>query len=202
MLESVFAVIKSNQNIDKSRIFEHDFLYTAYADDTTFFVKNQTSAIEILKVFDNSPKIFGLKLNKKKSEIAGIGTLKGVRVALCSMQCIIINEETVKILGINFSHNKKLEEEKSFNNHIAKIENVLRVWRMRDLTIEGKIVIFKSLAISKIVHLALIKTVPISRGGCRGLPLLPMQHPEMAHINFQSSAFGSKKSVNKILKLD
>ena len=123
-------------------------------------------------------------------------------MALCGMQCIIINEETVKILGINFSHNKKLEEEKSFNNHIAKIENVLRVWRMRDLTIEGKIVIFKSLAISKIVHLALIKTVPISRGGCRGLPLLPMQHPKMAHINFQSSAFGSKKTVNKILKRD
>ena len=22
------------------------------------------------------------------------------------------------------------------------------------------------------------------RGGCRGLPLLPMQHPEIAHINF------------------
>ena len=32
---------------------------------------------------------------------------------------------------------------------------------MRGLTIEGKIVIFKSLAISKIVHLGLIKTVPI-----------------------------------------
>ena len=25
-----------------------------------------------------------------------------------------------------------------------------------------------------------------ARGGCRGLPLLPMQHPEMADINFQS----------------
>ena len=33
---------------------------------------------------------------------------------------------------------------------------------MRDLlTIEGNIVIFKSLAISKVVHLVLIKTVPI-----------------------------------------
>ena len=32
---------------------------------------------------------------------------------------------------------------------------------MTALTIEGKIVIFKSLAISKIVQLALIKTVPI-----------------------------------------
>ena len=41
------------------------------------------------------------------------------------------------------------------------MENVLRVWRMRDLTIEWRIVIFKSLAISKIVHLALIKTETI-----------------------------------------
>ena len=32
---------------------------------------------------------------------------------------------------------------------------------MRGLTIEGKIVMFKSLAISKIVHLTLIKALPI-----------------------------------------
>ena len=52
VLKVVFTVIKSNQNIDKLRIFEHDFMYTTYADDTTFFVKNQTSVIEMLKVFD------------------------------------------------------------------------------------------------------------------------------------------------------
>ena len=31
---------------------------------------------------------------------------------------------------------------------------------MRNLTIEGKVLVFKSLAISKIVHLSLITTVP------------------------------------------
>ena len=40
------------------------------------------------------------------------------------------------------------------------------------------------------------------RSGCRGLPLLPMQHPEMAHINFQNWVLVSKKTVNKTLKLD
>ena len=113
MLEVVFAVIKSNQNIDKLGIFEHGFLYTACADDTTFFVKNQTSRIEILKVFDNFSKIFGLKLNKSKCEIAGIGALRGVRVTLRNMQCIKLNGETVKIVRIDFSYNKKLEEEKN-----------------------------------------------------------------------------------------
>ena len=57
-------------------------------------------------------------------------------MALCGMQCISLNEQTVKIRGIQFSYNKKLEEEKNFNNHIIK---------MRDLTIEGKIVIFKAI---------------------------------------------------------
>ena len=147
VLEVVFAVIKSNQNIDKLRIFEHDFLYTAYADDTIFFVKNQTSVIEILKIFDKFSQTSGLKPNKSKCEIAGIGALKAVRVTLCGMQCINLNEQTVKSLGIHFSYNKKLEEEKNVNNHIAEIEHVLKVWRMRDLTTEGNIVIFKSLAI-------------------------------------------------------
>ena len=72
------------------------------------------------------------------------------------MQCISLPEQTVKILGIHFSYSKKLAEEENFNNHISKIKNVSKVWRMRDLMIDGKILIFKLLAISKVVHLALI----------------------------------------------
>ena len=33
---------------------------------------------------------------------------------------------------------------------------------MRDLTLEGKVTIFKSLAISKIAHLALVTNIPVS----------------------------------------
>ena len=41
-----------------------------------------------------------------------------------------------------------------------KIESALRLWRMRNLTTEGKVSVFKSLAIFRIVHLSLITTVP------------------------------------------
>ena len=41
-----------------------------------------------------------------------------------------------------------------------KIESALRLWRMRNLTTEGKVLVFKSLAIFRIVHLSLITTVP------------------------------------------
>ena len=38
-LEIIFAIIKSNPNIKGLNIFNHNYLYTAYADDTT--IKNQ-----------------------------------------------------------------------------------------------------------------------------------------------------------------
>ena len=36
------------------------------------------------------------------------------------------SEQTVKILGIHFSYDKKVKEENRFNNHIAKIDNVFK----------------------------------------------------------------------------
>ena len=44
--------------------------------------------------------------------------------------------------------------------HITKIEDVLKVWRMRNITSEEKMNVFKTLAILKIIHLAL--ATPIS----------------------------------------
>ena len=68
--------------------------------------------------------------------------------------------ETIKILGCHFSYNRILQQENNFRKHISKIENVLKLWRMRNLTLEGKINVFKSLAISRVIHLALV--TPIS----------------------------------------
>ena len=73
------------------------------------------------------------------------------------MGCI---EDVLKILDICFSYNKKLEQEENFLNHIVKIQNTLKLWKLRNLTIEGRIVIFKSLAISKLFHLALVTEIP------------------------------------------
>ena len=44
--------------------------------------------------------------------------------------------------------------------NITEIEKVLKCWRTRYLTLAGKIMVFKSLAISKIIHLALVVNIP------------------------------------------
>ena len=68
----------------------------------------------------------------------------------------------VKILGIYYSYSEKLEIQEDFKRHIINIKKILRIWRMRYLSTVGKITVFKTLAISEIVHLALVKTIPNS----------------------------------------
>ena len=113
-----------------------------------------------MNVFDTSSIYSGLKPNKSKCEIAGIGVLKEVSMELCGMECIDLTKNSVKILGIHFSYNKKIENEENFIKFIKKIENVLKIWKTRNLTVQGKITIFKTLAISKVIHLALVTNVP------------------------------------------
>ena len=55
---------------------------------------------------------------------------------------------------------KKLENDEHYKKLIIAIEKLLKVWTIRQLSIVDKILTFKTLAISKIVHLALVKAVP------------------------------------------
>ena len=100
MLEVVFRIIKETSNIEDFEIFQKKFIYTAYADDTYFFLKNTESVINLIEIFNHFLQFSGLKLSKSKCEIAVIGVLKGVKVALCDMRCVNLHEDTIKILGL------------------------------------------------------------------------------------------------------
>ena len=55
-----------------------------------------------------------LKPNKSKCEIAGISVQKGVSMELCGMEYTDLTKNSVKLLGIYFSYNKKFENEENF----------------------------------------------------------------------------------------
>ena len=77
----------------------------------------------------------------------------------CALNCMNLENETIHILECHYFYNKKAQQEKNFKHHVTKIENMLRIWKMRQLTLEGKIMDFTSLAISKIIHFALRNSV-------------------------------------------
>ena len=75
------------------------------------------------------------------------------------MKYVNLNNETVKILGLHFSYDKNLDQDKKVSEHIVKIENILKLlksWCITQSILEGRITVLKSSAIPKFIHLLLI----------------------------------------------
>ena len=159
--EILFLLTKENPHIKGLNILDHCYLYSAYTDDTTFFLKDVNCIKEMINSFHIFSRFSGLRPNLSKCEIAGIGVLKGVKVAVCDIQCVDLVLDTIKILGTHFSYNEKLKEERNFSLIIANIQRVLKLWKLRNFTLEGKILIFKTLALSKIIFQAFVTPIPI-----------------------------------------
>ena len=119
VLYIAFLYIKENKNIKGTNIFNNIFLHSTFADDT-FFVSGKDSVTEVMNDFDKILLLFGLKPNKGKCEIAGIGVLKGVSLALCGMDCIDLTKKTMKILGIHFSYNKNMKLKRTLSSMFGK----------------------------------------------------------------------------------
>ena len=129
-------------------MFENTFLDTAYVDDSTFFLKDKNSIKELLNTINYFSSFMVLKLNLSKCEVARIGALKGVKVAICGIKCIDLTKEAIKILRVFFSYDRNLQRENNFRKTILNIERILKIWRIL------KIIIFETLALSKITLLA------------------------------------------------
>ena len=102
-LEILFILIKSDPNIKGIEIFEYCYLHTAYADDTTLFLKDENSIVHHSETFNLFSDFSGLKPNTTKCKIPGKGVLKGVQAAVHGLRCIDLRKKTIKILGIYFS---------------------------------------------------------------------------------------------------
>ena len=75
-------------------------------------------------------------------------------MAVCGIKCIDLLAETITIFGVPFSYNQKLQIQKHFVKSITNMQNILNLWR--NFTQEGKVKIFKTLALSETVYLTLI----------------------------------------------
>ena len=81
-------------------------------------------------------------------------------MAVCVIQCVDLVLDTINILGTHFSYNEKLKQERNLCLIIANIQRVSKLWKLWNLTLKGKILIFKTLASSKIICQALVTPIP------------------------------------------
>ena len=61
---------------------------------------------------------------------------------------------TVKVLGIHFGHNKNELENLNIDSRINKIKCILNVWKQRNLSLKGRILIVKTFGVSQMLYVA------------------------------------------------
>ena len=78
------------------------------------------SAKTIFQIFNSFTKFSGLKVNKSKCQIAGIGAKNGAFVALPEVQYVDLSNDSIKILGVHFTYNGDIYIEKNYCEIIKK----------------------------------------------------------------------------------
>ena len=106
----------------KGITFDYNYLYSEYADDTTFFFKDNISTKHMVDTCFFS-YFSRLKPSSIKSEIEGIGVLKKVQVTVSGMRRIDLNNDSLKMLGTQFS---KLKDEENLYKIETDIQLVLK----------------------------------------------------------------------------
>ena len=138
--------------------YEKPIKIAQYADDGMLFLNNRNeicSALNILEIFRN---LSGLILNVEKCEGLWLGRSKHLQLH-CNLFGIKWPEQ-FRCLGIYLGHDKQLNNNKNFNEKIDQIEDILKRWEKRDLSLFGRVQILKTFAVSKLVLPATTQCVP------------------------------------------
>ena len=148
--------IRNDDNIRGLNYENNEIKILSYADDTTAILQDETDANKLFAHLKEFERISGLKMNKSKTEGLWLGIKKHSNFKPLGIKW----KSVIKILGIHISYDKQLAEQKNFIEKIAKIKIKLNLWKQRNLSIYGKILIIKTFALSQILYLSTVLHIP------------------------------------------
>ena len=133
----------------------HEAKINMFADDTQLFNKNENSVIKSFDILTVYEMASGAKINYEKTKGLFIGRLKGRRPRFNKIKWINSN---VKTLGVH--HGYGIDENCIWKPKIDKIRSCLQVWKTRNLSFKGKILIVKSFILSQIGYEVDMRGIP------------------------------------------
>ena len=126
-------------------------LYTTYADEANFLATDAMSQELILQTCEAFQTFSSLKLNVEKCEACWIGTEKDNPAKPINCKWVSVASEAIRTLGIYNSYDTDLLEKLNFLDNLKPFSDVIRAWEPRGLSLVGKILVFKALAVSKLL---------------------------------------------------
>jgi hypothetical protein len=149
-IELLANEIRNCQHIRGIDILGEEFKLLQFADDTALFLKSKESIKVLMKILNQFSKVSGLTINKSKCTMWYLGSnkFKGT-LSDIGIDC---TNDSFKYLGIWFSKDPIEQEYLNFRHRLEKTNNLLKIWLRRDLSLRGKVVILKSLAMAQFIY--------------------------------------------------
>ena len=152
-VEVLANAIRRDPRIKGISISQIEIKLSQYADDTTLILDGSQDTLETsLDVIEKFSKISGLRLNNKKTEALWIGSKARSSELLCPEKDFKWQELKIKTLGVWLSIEPELTMLLNFQEKTEKVQNALKNWQYRRLSLLGKITILKSLVASQLVN--------------------------------------------------
>ena len=151
--------IKIGENESIKGINTYQIKLSAYADDADFLASDAVSLGLILQTCATFQTFSSLKLNVEKCEACWIGAEKDNLAKPIKCKWVNIASEAIRTLGIFNSYDTHLVEELNFLDNLKPFNDVIRSWKPRGLSRADKILVFKTLAVSKLLYVCTIKNL-------------------------------------------
>ena len=129
---------------------------SAYADDLTVILDGSDSSLRnAVSVFTEFSVCTGLRLDTNKTTCMWIGSARRKRIQICpDLNLKWVEEgEPLELLGVKIFHDQKRTKSINYENKIGEIEKAMSPWTQQSLTPLGRVLLVKSLLLSKFVYL-------------------------------------------------
>ena len=163
-IEILAIAVRSNNDIKGIQVGNVEKKINLLADDTTCFLQGDLASFEALfHTLDKFALFSGCKVNLSKSEAIYIGSLKDINFFPFQDAGLRWRFNTFKTLGVNFSLNLNSLYELNFIPKLCQIEQTLKCWRHRNLSLIGKVTVIKSLMLPQLLYLFSVLCINIPK---------------------------------------
>ena len=155
--------ISQDQNIKGIKIpnKSKEIKISQYADDSSFYLKNQESVINVIKFFQKLNLATGATINQEKTKILPINT-DNTNTLQQKLPNLTMKDQydTIHILGITFCEGMKQTCLLNWQIILQKMEKHVNKLSSRHLSLNGKAILLNTLILAKCACLSNVFPIP------------------------------------------
>ena len=158
----IFAIeVRKNKDIEGIKIGEETHKIIQFADDTALTLKYEQNTLqEICNTLSGFSQISGLSVNLEKTTIMRIGSIKYSDCKIPLQNNIQWTNDYIKLLGTVIPNDRSRLTELNYTPKLQKVENIIRIWKSRNLTLYGRVQLTKTYLISQVIYLLSVLPTP------------------------------------------